>query len=127
MTKKISLAGFLSLAVLLAVLPPGGFSAWTWQTGIRWAYFFMLSFFVSLAFVPLSCFIALKFEVVDKPDERRVHKGEIPRLGGLAVWAAFIAAFLRNTDFSLMIFGIAVSSSIVFFIGVYDDIKKASA
>lgn len=127
MTKKISLAGFLSFAVLLAVLPPGGFSAWTWQAGIRWVYFFMLSFFASLAFVPVSCFIALKFKAIDKPDERRIHKGEIPRLGGLAVWAAFIASFFRNTDFSLMILGIALSSSIVFFIGVYDDIKKASA
>ncbi len=43
----------------------------------------------SLALTPLAKRLALKVGAVDHPGERKVHKKPIPRLGGVAVLAAF--------------------------------------
>lgn len=34
--------------------------------------------------------LAPKWGLIDRPDERRIHEGEVPRAGGLAVWATFL-------------------------------------
>ncbi len=127
MRRRISIVGFFAFVVLAAVLPPGGFSAWTWQAGLRWLYFFMLSFFASLAFTPFSFIAAEKIGAIDRPDDRKIHHGDIPRLGGLAVWGAFLAAFARNADFSAMLSGMAAASTLIFILGAADDARHLSA
>ena len=44
---------------------------------------------ISLALTPLAKRLALRVGAVDQPNERKVHKGPVPRLGGVAVIAAF--------------------------------------
>ena len=47
----------------------------------------LLSFFISLGFsifiIPRILLISFKKHLFDMPDERKVHKGIIPRLGGV--------------------------------------------
>jgi UDP-GlcNAc:undecaprenyl-phosphate GlcNAc-1-phosphate transferase len=51
---------------------------------------FILSFLLALIFTKLVIFLAIKFNIVDKPDtQRKFHSRSIPLLGGLAIFAAF--------------------------------------
>lgn len=53
-------------------------------------YLFLLTFGLSLLFVPYARRLALRLRVIDLPHERKVHEGIRPRLGGLAIYAAFM-------------------------------------
>ncbi|GAB4029495.1 MAG: MraY family glycosyltransferase [Elusimicrobiota bacterium] len=116
-----------ALILLLAALPSGGFSAWTWETGLRWSYFFLIACLASIILTPVSIFAAEKAGAIDMPDERRVHKSAIPRLGGLAIWIAFFLAMARSMDFSRETLGIMIGSSIIYLLGALDDIRRLSA
>lgn len=49
---------------------------------------------LALLVTPLARAVALPLGAVDEPGERRVHRGRIPRLGGVAVLLAFAGALL---------------------------------
>ena len=49
---------------------------------------------ISAALVPVTAALARRFGVLDHPGPRKVHDGAIPRLGGVAVFAAFTAVVL---------------------------------
>lgn len=122
--------GFLSfavLAVLLALLPPGGFSAWTWTEGLRWSYLFLISMSAVFLLAPASAWLAVRIGAMDVPDARKVHFSPVPRLGGAAVYLAFMAAVIRNQQFSREICGIMLGGTIIFVLGFFDDWKGLSA
>jgi len=122
--------GFLSfavLAVLLALLPPGGFSAWTWTEGLRWSYLFLISMSAVFLLAPASAWLAVRIGAMDVPDARKVHFSPVPRLGGAAVYLAFMAAVIRNQQFSREIYGIMLGGTIIFVLGFFDDWKGLSA
>lgn len=68
----------------------------TWQQHIPYMVaFFILTLGMSLALTPLVRRWAIGRGWVDRPgEERRVHTKEVPRLGGLAMFAAFAAGVL---------------------------------
>ncbi len=127
MINKISIFYLLSLIVLLSLLPGGGFSAWTWEFGVRWFYFFLIAALTSRLSIPLSLYMAKKSGAIDMPQERSVHKTPIPRLGGMSVWLAFTLATFRSMEFSPRFVGVLTSSTIIYVLGAIDDIKKLSA
>lgn len=49
---------------------------------------------LALLLTPATVALARQLGAVDEPDQRRVHSGRIPRLGGLAVFAAFVGALV---------------------------------
>ena len=65
---------------------------------VRWwipyASLFATAFVVALATTPLARKIAWKLGAVDKPSKRRINKRTIPRMGGIAVFLALIAAVI---------------------------------
>jgi len=118
---------FAVLAVLLALLPPGGFSAWTWTEGLRWLYLFLIAMSAVFLLAPASAWLALKIGALDLPSARKVHDTPIPRTGGVAIYLAFMAALLRNQQFSREILGIMLGGTIIFVLGFLDDWKGLSA
>jgi len=54
----------------------------------------LLTIFISLLATPIVKRLALRLGAVDLPDERKIHKEPMPRLGGLAIYAAFISGVL---------------------------------
>lgn len=94
--------------------------------------YFVISCLLALTFVHLMHPLAFKLGAVDRGTGRRVHKGIIPRLGGVGIFMAFIIPAV----FSLTrgkwdashenIAGILLASVIIFAIGIYDDIKGAT-
>jgi UDP-GlcNAc:undecaprenyl-phosphate GlcNAc-1-phosphate transferase len=122
--------GFISftvLAVLLVMLPVGGFSAWTWTEGLRWIYLFLIAMAAVFLLAPLSGWLAVRIGAMDVPDARKVHTSPIPRIGGLAIYLGFMLAVLRNQQFSKEIYGILLGGTIIFLLGFFDDWKKLSA
>ncbi len=116
-----------ALAALLLMLPAGGFSAWTWTEGLRWTYLFLIAVFAVFLLAPLSGRLAVLIGAMDIPDARKVHTVPVPRIGGLAVYLAFMAAVVRNQQFSREIYGIMLGGTIVFLLGFADDWKGLSA
>ena len=92
------------------------------------------SFLITYFATPVIQALALRVGALDLPSERKIHSRVTPRLGGLAVFIGFWAAFLLGLGvndkfreaFLEPIWGIFLGSLLLVVIGVYDDIKGAS-
>ena len=51
---------------------------------------------LSAAFVPAAGWVARRFGVIDQPGPRKIHEKPTPRIGGIAVWAAFTLVVLAG-------------------------------
>ena len=87
---------------------------------------FFVAFTVALVVTIQTKKLAIKLGVYDQPDERKVHKGLMTRLGGLGIYAGFLSGFLVYGNFSRAMWGLVVSVSFVTAVGLYDDIKNIS-
>jgi UDP-GlcNAc:undecaprenyl-phosphate/decaprenyl-phosphate GlcNAc-1-phosphate transferase len=54
------------------------------------------AFALSAAFVPAAGWLARRYGVMDEPGPRKVHQKATPRIGGIAVWAAFTVVVLTG-------------------------------
>jgi UDP-GlcNAc:undecaprenyl-phosphate GlcNAc-1-phosphate transferase len=95
--------------------------------GLRWVYILSLSFAVSFALTPVFGRLAARFDVIDRPNERKVHLAATPLLGGAAVFIAFLVSILLNGIFTTKLGIILIASTILFTIGVLDDVKELPA
>ena len=57
---------------------------------------FLLAALVSYILTPYIKTLAFKIGAIDKPDNRKVHKKIMPRLGGLAIYIAFMIAAVAS-------------------------------
>ena len=57
---------------------------------------FLLAMFVSYVLTPYIKKLAFAIGAIDKPDNRKVHKKIMPRLGGLAIYIAFMAGAIAS-------------------------------
>ena len=119
------IAGIFLLLFIVLVIPST--RAWFFYHKIGWIYIFLFSFLVAYLCVPVVRKIALKLNVIDNPDERRVHKTPTPLLGGVAVYIAFASTIIYNDAFSLELKGVAIGATIVFVTGLIDDANHLSA
>jgi UDP-GlcNAc:undecaprenyl-phosphate GlcNAc-1-phosphate transferase len=71
--------------------------------------------------------LAIKIGAVDTPDARKVHKGIIPRMGGLAIYAGFVFAVLASMHVSREIMGLLVGGTVILIVGIIDDLKPLPA
>ena len=53
---------------------------------------FIVSFGLAFVLTPLASRLGYRLGVVDRPGGRRAHEGEVPRLGGVALFVAFTIA-----------------------------------
>ena len=97
------------------------------NAGLRWQYILAFSIVVAYFAAPFCRLIALKLNILDKPDWRKIHDRPTPLLGGLAVYLAFSAAILLNDVYypgmKVLLFG----ASLIFVMGLIDDIKPLPA
>ena len=83
---------------------------------------------VSFLSTPLVKALAYKVGAIDVPkDNRRMHKVPIPRLGGLAIFIAFLLSVLVFADIDKQIRGILLGSVMIVVLGVMDDIMALKA
>jgi UDP-GlcNAc:undecaprenyl-phosphate/decaprenyl-phosphate GlcNAc-1-phosphate transferase len=72
---------------------------------------------------PAVAGMARRLGAVDLPDERRVHRIPIPRLGGLALFFGVIVPSLAFLDLSRSVRGLLVGAAIATAVGSIDDFR----
>lgn len=95
---------------------------------------FILAFSVSSILIPLIIRAARSRGLFDRQDARKIHNGDIPRLGGIAVAAGFLAALVvtillararHGTSFPEPRFWILLAAGIGFHtLGLVDDLRN---
>lgn len=80
------------------------------------------AFFISVTLTPLVRVLAFKFKVTDVPkDNRRMHKKEMPLMGGLAIYIAFVVCTLIFSELNMQIIGILLGATLIVLTGIIDD------
>lgn len=95
---------------------------------------FILALLIALIATPVSMKLAKKWGAIAYPGGRHVHSRPIPRLGGIALYAAFWLAtvFIQVWDKSyaldsssvIQIWGLFIGSTLILLIGIWDDIRE---
>jgi len=87
----------------------------------------MVSFICS--FILIYPTIKLSFEVggVDNPNYRRLNKKPMPNLGGLAIYGAFLIAYMVFGQLNTQMISILIGSFILVVFGILDSIHSLSA
>lgn len=84
-------------------------------------------FILSLLLTPVVKKIAFKIGATDQPNQRKVHTGAMARLGGISIYAAFLAGLVILQPENAYLPYILVASTIIIVTGVLDDITELSA
>jgi UDP-GlcNAc:undecaprenyl-phosphate GlcNAc-1-phosphate transferase len=124
---EASFIHFIHLPLLL-LLPPALFPVSILTLVIGGVCAFALTFLLTFA-VKAFCY---KVNWLDRPAPRRVHKKPIPRLGGVAIFLAFVVVSLlfytpgaNSNPTEISIFWLLlVASTLTVIVHVYDDIKE---
>lgn len=90
-----------------------------------------IAFIFSAVLTPLARSLCLRLKLLDLPSNRKIHTRATPRLGGLAVAAAFIIAllfaFVIDADFKALFYpklaGVLAAVLLVILLGAWDDIR----
>lgn len=100
-------------------------------------YFFIpaVAFLITFLLTPTIRYAALKFYVIDKINQRKIHTKIVTKSGGLSIYLGFLGGllvlvlfdfnFLRS-NFSLLI-GLVICSSLMLLLGMYDDFHGSGA
>lgn len=86
-----------------------------------------ITFLFTVFFVPIVAKIANFIGAIDVPDERKVHKKLIPRLGGLGIYAGFLLGYMIFGEQSLKMNAVLIGSIIIIITGIFDDVKPVPA
>lgn len=98
---------------------------------------FLLSWALSATAIPAILFYSHKKGLYDKVNERKIHNGNIPRLGGVGIAFSFTVTIgllivwkygkihVLNEQFSLL--PIIISGTVIFLLGLIDDLKDLRA
>ena len=87
----------------------------------------IFTFLVSLLSVFIVKKIAYHVHAIDIPNERKVHTKEMPRLGGLAIFIAFLTGYMFFGDMTKEMNSILIGSFIILLTGIIDDINPLEA
>ncbi|MBE7550667.1 MAG: undecaprenyl/decaprenyl-phosphate alpha-N-acetylglucosaminyl 1-phosphate transferase [Anaerolineales bacterium] len=101
---------------------------------------FIIAFMLTLVMTPLSARLGRWLRLTDRPGGRRAHQGEVPRTGGIALFAGFVGAGLlvfALSAFSIwppmgaedrkLLTGVLTGSVFVFLFGLWDDWRELPA
>lgn len=104
------------------------------STIINFIILFLLGVGVTCICTPLVIKLAVKKRLFDEEGGRHVHKGAIPRLGGLAIFAGFLFSqvyFILDSSSSLVsmenYYLVFFSVSLLFLLGLMDDLVNIRA
>lgn len=95
--------------------------------GINILYIVLVTFFSSLIFVPISKIISKHIGALDIPNERKIHKKPMPRLGGLAIYSSFLIGFMLFGNNSPQMLSVLIGSFLLIVMGIFDDINQVPA
>lgn len=84
----------------------------------------LITFLSSVILTPIVKKIAFHIGAIDKPDnKRKVHKKVMPRLGGLAIFFAFLIGYMLFAPKTTQMLSVLIGGFVIVIIGMIDDIK----
>ena len=91
-----------------------------------------ISYLIGVFIVPFVIEFSQKEGLVDLPNERKIHKLPISRLGGVAIWSSAMLTFLflvllSYYPYGSLLSGILLGGSLMFLLGLVDDIYNLDA
>lgn len=82
----------------------------------------LCAFCISVSFTPVIRTLAFKLGVTDVPkDNRRMHKTEMPLMGGLAIFIAFLVTTVIFCKPDRKIIGMLLGATLIVITGIIDD------
>lgn len=87
----------------------------------------MVPFIFVTLIIPVIKKVAFHVGALDIPNERKVHKKPMPRLGGLGIYFGFLLGYMLFGDHTYMMNSILIGSFILVITGIVDDIKPLDA
>ena len=92
----------------------------------------IIAYLLGIFIVPAVIYYSKKKNLVDIPNERKIHQGPISRLGGVAVWLSVMLTFLflillDSYPERQGLSAIIVGGSLMFLMGLIDDIFNLNA
>lgn len=84
---------------------------------------FTLALLIAVVATPISMVLGHRWGAIAIPGGRHVHKRPVPRIGGLAIYAAFWLAVVFTQRWNFELTGLLIGSTIIVGVGLWDDIK----
>ena len=85
------------------------------------------AFIASIILTPLVIKFAFRIGAVDHPNYRKVHASVMPRIGGMAIFGAFVIGYLLLRPSDEHAIGILVGAVIIIITGFLDDMLEITA
>ena len=95
-----------------------GFSIWN---------IIFVTFIVSVTLTFLVKKVAIHINAMDIPNERKVHKKPMPRVGGLAIFLAYLFGYMLYGTISTQMISVLIGGFIIILTGIVDDINPIPA
>lgn len=86
-----------------------------------------VTFVTSLLLIPIIKKLCVHINAMDIPDKRKVHDKPMPRLGGVAIFIAFLVGYIFFGQINTQMISILIGGFIVILLGIFDDIKPIPA
>jgi UDP-GlcNAc:undecaprenyl-phosphate GlcNAc-1-phosphate transferase len=86
----------------------------------------LLAVVITIGMTPLLSSLAIRHNLVDLPDERKVHSRPIPRIGGIAMACGAFAPLLFWNYADRFVLAFLAGSAILVFFGLLDDFYDLS-
>ena len=87
----------------------------------------LVSFIASAILVPFAKKCAYHVNALDIPNERKIHTKPMPRLGGLAIFGAFLIGYMLFARTTMQMLSILIGGFVIVFTGIIDDISPIRA
>ncbi|ONK21019.1 undecaprenyl-phosphate alpha-N-acetylglucosaminyl 1-phosphate transferase [Bacillus sp. VT-16-64] len=84
----------------------------------------LICFIISIALTPAVKRLAYYWGAIDQPNQRKIHQKPMPLLGGLAIFASFLAGVILVLPFDQRVFTIVVGGVIIVMTGILDDMLQ---
>lgn len=97
------------------------------ESGNFWLFVLITAFAISYLTVPIVRWFSGRTGIYDFPAERKVHSHPTPLLGGVAIYLAFTLTLLANGILSPPVTVVLIAGSLVFLLGIADDVWGLSA
>ena len=82
------------------------------------------AFLITIAWLLLLKPIAIKIGLTDKPDARKQHNGDIPLIGGLAIYLCMVYFILVESKLMTINIGFLTATTLIIATGLIDDFKS---
>ncbi len=88
-----------------------------------------VAFLASIVSVATIIRLTTKYNIFDSVDDRKIHTGNVPRLGGIGIFIGFLVGLVLlflSFDFHKLgnnLWALILGSAIIFVMGVWDDFK----